>query len=457
MSIYRDTHKERIRPFADVPGPEPTFPFGNAPDFAGHFPWEVCANYGQRFGRVSVFYLMSEPILLLHDAALIQQVLETDRDSYYKDNPVGALMPVLSSSSPNIANGADWANKRARNPLTRESARAWLAAQAAPLTRLFAARFAALATRTAAQSVPFLDEVQRLVFDAFSHMTVGCELGDDAYADFLAVATAGSHRMLDPNLFHRPLEPELDLRTQLARERWHLCFAEALIAARKSPQPGSTLVALMAHGCELSDGEIVTELSNVFFGGDFSVPSTLVTAAWCLTHSPAEAEKLRTALQALPAVLGAREIEGCTALDYALREAMRYRAAVPLFDRRVRKDRSAQLGNLTLPPDTHIFISNWLLHQDAGRWAEPEKYQPDRWANGVAEANPLGSGYFFPFGRGPRMCMGMAVAMFTMKAFLAELYRSYRVEAGAGQAYDEGQEYFFGVRMPRGLKARIAA
>ena len=456
MSLYRTTHHDRMAPFAAVPGPEPTFPTGNALDFAtaANHPWEVCADYGRRYGRVSVFYMGAEPTLLLHDAALIEQVLETDRHSYYKDNLVGALKPVLTESSPNIANGEDWVSKRAASPLTCQHARAWLASQAGPLRRLFFARFAALAEKTAAEPIAFLDQVQRIIFDAFSIVTVGREIGDKAYHDFLTVATEGSHRMLIPLPYGEELLPV----ARHARERWHGVFAAALAETRLNPDPQRTdLTSLMIRmGTSLSDEAFVAELGNVFFGGDFSVPSTLVTAAWCLTQRPDEAGKLRAGLAALPAEPGAADIEGCVRLDHVLREAMRYKAAVPIFDRRVLPDRSATLGGLTLPPNTRIFISNWLLHADADHWEKPEQFVPDRWNDGVAEANPLGSGYFFPFGLGPRMCMGMELAMFTMKVFLATLYGSYRVEAGRGQTYDAGQEYFFGVRMPRGIQARLS-
>lgn len=453
MSVYKTTHAERMAPFAGVPGPEPTFPAGNAGDFLGKFPWEVLADYGRRYGGLSVFYLAAEPILLVQDAALVEQVLDTDRHSYYKDAIVRALKPVLTESSPNIANGADWARKRKDSPLMHDYARGWLAAQAGPFAHLFGDRLAALAGQTATAPVAFLAQVQRIIFDAFSIATVGSEIGDEAYADFLTVATAGSHRMLD-NL---PVDEELEFPGRQARTRWHAVFAAALEKARAHPDPRRTdLVSLVVRmGTPLPDEAFIAELGNVFFGGDFSVPSTLVTAAWCLTHFPDEARKLRAALAELPDEASAADLESCVQLDRVLREAMRYRAAVPFFDRRVRPERSATLGGLTLPPNTHIFISNWLLHADPRHWPEPDRFNPERWTNDVAAANPLGCGHFFPFGGGPRMCMGMALAMFTMKSFLAALYRPYHVETGPGQPYDEGQEFFFGVRMPRGIKVRL--
>ena len=76
-------------------------------------------------------------------------------------------------------------------------------------------------------------------------------------------------------------------------------------------------------------------------------------------------------------------------------------------------------------------------------------------ANGVAEANPLGSDYFFPEGRGPRICLGAEYSMFFMKLVIATLLQTSRFECGAGQTYDAGQKFFFGVRMPAGLRGRF--
>jgi cytochrome P450 len=455
MSLFRLVHGRRMAPFLGVPGPEPTFPFGNLADFIPKRtrPWEVCAEYGRRHGSVCVFYLGGEPVLMLHDATLIEQVLETDRLSYYKDAPVAALMPVLTNSSPNINNGEDWARKRKANPLTQDYAKAWLAGLAGPMSRLLAARFAALAERSAVAPVALQEQVQRHIFDAFSLATVGRELGDQAYADFLAIATEGSRRMLSG----MPFGKELGRKGRAARERWHGVFAACLEEARRDRSAGRIDLAsvVVRMGTPLPDAAIHAELGNVFFGGDFSVPSCLVTAAWCLTQHPEQAARLRAELQALPDDPGAEAIEGCVQLDHVLRESMRFRSAVPILERRALPDRSAALGGLTLPPNTLIFISNWLLHADRVHWPDPDRFLPERWGNGVSEANPVGSGHFFPLGRGPRMCMGTDLAMFTMKVFLATLYRSYRVEAGRGQPYDDGQRYFFGVRMPWGIRARL--
>jgi cytochrome P450 len=61
------------------------------------------------------------------------------------------------------------------------------------------------------------------------------------------------------------------------------------------------------------------------------------------------------------------------------------------------------------------------VQRSASHWKDPDTFNPDRWANGGVEANPIGSDYFFPFGRGPRMCAGAEMAMLCMKTVLASI------------------------------------
>jgi cytochrome P450 len=132
---------------------------------------------------------------------------------------------------------------------------------------------------------------------------------------------------------------------------------------------------------------------------------------------------------------------------------MRLQAPVPLFFRNASKNRPVILGGKKLPANTQIFITNWLLHRDPKHWTDPERYVPDRWLNGGVTRDPLGSGFFFPFGRGPRTCVGQEFAMFYMKLALAVMLTRRKLVLDQQQAYQT--EYFFAVQHPKNLKARF--
>jgi cytochrome P450 len=59
-------------------------------------------------------------------------------------------------------------------------------------------------------------------------------------------------------------------------------------------------------------------------------------------------------------------------------------------------------------------MSQWVMHRDPRYYAEPERFNPDRWEDKRSSQNP--SLAFFPFGGGPRTCIGASFA--TMEAVL---------------------------------------
>lgn len=104
-----------------------------------------------------------------------------------------------------------------------------------------------------------------------------------------------------------------------------------------------------------------------------------------------------------------------------------------------------------LPPNTLLLISNCYLQRCQEHWDSPLEYLPARWTQGLLDRDPLGSGYFFPFGRGPRTCIGQVFGMFFMKIALAELIRSKRLRIDTAQKLS--RDYFFAVQHPKNLQA----
>jgi len=78
---------------------------------------------------------------------------------------------------------------------------------------------------------------------------------------------------------------------------------------------------------------------------------------------------------------------------------------------------------------TRFFLSSCLLQRgDYG--TDGESYRPLRWAVGLEAAHPIDSGFFFPFGRGPRACTSRDFAMIILQTVLAMLWPRLEVEAG---------------------------
>src|SRR5256885_9980690 len=53
---------------------------------------------------------------------------------------------------------------------------------------------------------------------------------------------------------------------------------------------------------------------------------------------------------------------------------------------------------------TALFMSQWVIHRSSRYFPDPEAFMPDRWADGLAKRLPKYA--YFPFGGGPRICIG---------------------------------------------------
>ena len=299
-------------------------------------------------------WLFNQPSIVLHDARLIGEVLISRSQDFYKDEPCGALTPVLTRSSPNINNGEEWARTRRQSPMTQPWIGEWRRGQMPALRSVLRRWAERMTTSTEREAVPLQNEVQRLTFNCFSVATVGSELPDTAYNDFLSLASQGSKRMLASR---RP-SPELNAQGQETRKRFLKVLRELHDTACANPNPAAVDLLSMAlrHHSQLPPDELSAEMGNVFYGGCFSVPSTLVSALYLLTQHPEESQKLTAAIRQLDDDCDLESLLECKPLGYALREAMRLLPAVPMFGRRVLPTAATELGGCRLPPNTNIWI-----------------------------------------------------------------------------------------------------
>jgi cytochrome P450 len=438
---------------AGMPGPQPQFPLGNAGDFLRPRPWEVCAHYGQRYGGITLVWLLGRPAVILNDPELIGQVLDSRAADFRKSAPVLALRPVITPGSLFITNfGCGWQEARRDNPFSTVAYEDWLTRQVQPLRAVVTEVVKSWVLRSRGGPLDLYWDMQRLLFDVFSEAFWGRTFPSDRFAWFRTLASTGSRRML----LTKPILPPLSPFFYRARLKWYESFRQLVVEASRNPDPEAAdlLNVALATGTPLSHEALAEALATNFFGGVFSCSSTVNSTLYLLAKQPKDAAKVMRAVRDdLPEGFDRRALDACRPLESAIREAMRYYPAVPIYFRSSPPDREVRLGPYSLPPNTQVFISNWYLHKFSPHWQEPDRFDPDRWDDAVVEANPYGSGHFFPFGRGPRACIGAAFGQLVHRLVLATLYRECEPELDPNQSYR--QSFFFGVMMPKGLNARF--
>src|SRR3989454_9126752 len=79
---------------------------------------------------------------------------------------------------------------------------------------------------------------------------------------------------------------------------------------------------------------------------------------------------------------------------------------------------------------TTLFMSQWVIHRSFRYFPDPEAFMPDRWADGLAKRLPKYA--YFPFGGGPRICIGGGFAMMEAGPLPAPLSPRIRPKPVAG-------------------------
>jgi len=439
----------RRKPLANLPGPQPGI-LGTAGDFFGGVkPWDVCARYGREYGGVTLIWLVGSPGLVLNDPVLIEQVLDSRRLEFEKGGVSEQIKPATTHHALFVAKQSeDWAEKRRADPFEQPWSKDWLAAQVDPMQAAVAESLEPLVGGASMDLTPVL---RRMTADAFAVAGAGEKLPDSVFEDFMLLAKGADNR-IQANI---PLRfVSMPKGFEAARERFYGYFAQRVSAARRSPNPGAVdlLSRTLREMPGINDEVLAHVIGHLFFGGVFSSSTTLVGAFHQMQKYPsAEARLAAEAASLAGGPLTLERMKGTPWIEAVAYESMRILPAVRIFTRTPVAD--AALAGVTLPAGTTILITNQHLHRDPSHWKNPDTFEPSRWLDGGAARDPLGSGYFFPFGRGPRTCVGDAFAMVFLQTALATIAARAKVHVDSTEPFEEG--FFFGVVLPKGVTGKF--
>ena len=115
-------------------------------------------------------------------------------------------------------------------------------------------------------------------------------------------------------------------------------------------------------------------------------------------------------------------------LDAVLDECMRLHPPAPAFAREPTED--IELGGHTIPAGTTLMLAPFILHRSDRFFEDPSTWDPRRWTPEMRAALPRFA--FYPFGGGPRVCIGAAMARVEARLALVAILRRFRVEAPPG-------------------------
>ncbi len=185
------------------------------------------------------------------------------------------------------------------------------------------------------------------------------------------------------------------------------------------------LAATDKNGVPFTDKELLDELITLIVAG-FETSANTLNWVWHLIagNTDVEAELLDETGRILPDV-SAVNVKSVAAMDYTqqvLEETLRLYPPVWLFTRRSRED--DELSDYDVPPGTDIYLSPYILHRTEDFWANPDRFDPKRFAKAD---KPKKDRPYFPFSLGPRRCLGEYFSFLEMKIHVGLLLPKFRM------------------------------
>jgi cytochrome P450 len=212
-----------------------------------------------------------------------------------------------------------------------------------------------------------------------------------------------------------------------------------IIAARKkSHAQGDTerddLLSLLIDardedGAGMSDTQIRDEAMTLFLAGHETTALALTYALYLLAMHPDRQARLA---EEVTRVLGGRrptfeDLPALAETELVVLETMRLYPPAWVMARQALTN--VEVGGFRFPRGAEFVMSPWVVHRDPKLFADPDAFEPDRWREDLAKRLPRFA--YFPFGGGPRVCIGNRFAMMEAKLVLAALLQRFRFEAAA--------------------------
>jgi cytochrome P450 len=204
---------------------------------------------------------------------------------------------------------------------------------------------------------------------------------------------------------------------------------------KKDTQPRNDLLSLLMaamheDGSQMTEQQVRDESMTLFVAGHETTALSLSWTWYLLGENPAAEERLHEELRAVLAGRPAEvsDLEKLPYLNAVVHESLRlYPPAYMMARMNVE---TVNVGGYEIPPRTTLLASQWVMHRDPRFFEQPEKFVPERWFDGLESRLPPGA--YFPFGDGPRRCIGQGFAQLETALVIAAIAQKFRFRLKKG-------------------------
>ncbi|MFI9843567.1 cytochrome P450 [Nonomuraea sp. NPDC051941] len=394
------------------PGPRGRWPVGNSYDYDRDrigFLRRCQADYGDIF-------TFSPATIFVADPELIGELFKKSNELYLTEE---SLFPARHSDQEVSDHLDGWMRARGRawHGMTRNVVRS----HGHRVTDLLDERLASLSGR-AFHVVPFMRSYSAKLSAMFCF-----GLDNEAVFDAAERRSGLALPFMDSSLTFPSWLPLPSIkRVQRAEAGVNAAITEKFRQRKAAPHetPDDLIDLLLTDDPDMpSEDEAINFLTSMILASFGSPGATMAWVIREMARRPEVRERLRE--EALAVIADSGGLANERSLPYAdavTKEVMRLYPPTWLMGRKVRK--TCTFGGYTLRPGMDVRFSPYLIHRDPRFWPDAEEFRPERWL----EATQQPRFTYFPFGAGPRVCLGMHLGIYQAIVGTAHIAAHYDIE-----------------------------
>lgn len=443
----------RAQSFATLPGPGPLSAV-TAPAAFRKDPIAFWSDLKARYGDKVLYYMGPQPVLLLNDPELIRQVLTRDNAQFHKGRLLQIAKELLGDGLLTSEGELHAHQRKLIQPLFHRQMIRHYAEVMVRYAQSFMPRW------SDGEDVDMAAEMMRLTLGVVGQSLFGTDVEHEApqvgeaLSEVLTIVELIGRPLL--MLLHKAPTPSRQ-RRGAAREVLDETIFKVIADSRAGAQETPTLISMLMQaraedGSGMSDQQIRDEALTLFLAGHETTANALAWTWYLLSQHPRVEARLHAELESVLQGRPAR-FEDLNALVYTrqiLTESMRLYPPAWVIARKALTDYQLTPQH-RLQAGTIVVLPQYLMHRDSRYYLEPERFWPERWDGELRKRNPKYA--YFPFGGGPRNCIGEAFAWMEGILLLATVAQRWRFELRAGHRVEA--QHLLTLRPLNGLPMRV--
>ncbi len=291
-------------------------------------------------------------------------------------------------------------------------------------------------------SEPFnlASEMMQLALQIVGRTLFGVDLGGDAHRfhDLMNVALFHVEHRFNPLTLPENIPTPRNRRYLAAKLQLDGWILEIVRQRRENPRNHDDLLQLLLDardesGEGMSDRQLADEALTLLVAGHETTADALSWAFSLLAGNPQTREELESEAK----FLGQSEVkfEDLPQLPYSrmvFEESLRLYPPIWALAREAKCD--DEIGGFPVAARSTVMVLPFLTHRHPDFWPDPEAFDPTRFTPQNVAARPKFA--YFPFGGGPRLCLGQSFALMEGQIALAMIAARFRLEIAPGQTLE---------------------